>query len=129
MKNLLAFTVVCMLFLVSCGNKSSKSEKETPEIPIEKSMELGDVKKAKNCDEFLDNYEKWINNYLKTMEKYMKNPLDQSLMQDYSKLAQEGMTWYNNWNIMDCASKEKYEKRFEAIANKVDKKMEELGLD
>lgn len=129
MKNLYALTFMFVLFLISCNNNQSNTEATESEISTEKSIESGDFKKSKNCDEFLDNYEKWIDNYLKMIEKYMKNPMDQSLMEDYTKQAADAMTWYSQWDIMECATKEKYEKRFDKISEKVDKKMKELGLE
>lgn len=130
MKNLFALGLLFALFLVSCGNNQTKKESTSDEvITEEKSVVMDDVDEAKNCDEFLDNYEKWVDNYLKIIEKYMKNPMDQSLMNDYTKLANEAMSWYSQWDVLKCASREKYEKRFDEISEKVDKKMEELGLD
>ncbi|WP_346861973.1 DUF6591 domain-containing protein [uncultured Draconibacterium sp.] len=130
MKNLFALSLLFTMFLVSCGNNQTKKESTTDEvITEEKSAVMDEVNETKNCDEFLDNYEKWVDDYLKVIEKYMKNPMDQSLMTDYTKLANEAMTWYSQWDVLKCASREKYEKRFDEISEKVDKKMEELGLD
>ncbi len=79
----------------------------------------------------MDQYEKWMDNYLVMLEKYMKNPMDAKLMEEYMKLAQESMNWMNQWNgkLAVCASKEKYEKRFNEISERAEKKMKELGIE
>ena len=65
------------------------------------------------------------------MSKYMKNPMDAALSEEYMKLAQEGMSWMNQWNskLIYCASVDKYEKRFEEISEKAEKKLEEMGIE
>ena len=66
----------------------------------------------------------------KEVGDFSKNPMDMELANKYMKLATEGMDWATRWsNYYGCAAKEKYNKRFEEIAEKTDKKMKELGLD
>ena len=72
-----------------------------------------------------------MDNYLAMLDKYMKNPMDTKLMEEYMKLAQESMSWMSQWNgkLAVCASKEKYEKRFNEISERAEKKMKELGIE
>ncbi|MCK5171210.1 MAG: hypothetical protein KAQ75_15130, partial [Bacteroidales bacterium] len=82
-------------------------------------------------DEFIDQYEKWMDDYIKMIDKYIKNPTDATLLNEYMKLAQEGMTWMNQWNgkLSYCASKEKYQERFDEITEKAEKKLKEMGIE
>ncbi len=120
-----------MLFM-SCGNNQSKDKSDniSTELSDEKtdSKEIGE---AKDCDEFIDQYEKWMDDYIKMIDKYMKNPTDATLLNEYMKLAQEGSNWMTQWNskLYYCASKEKYQKRFNEITEKAEKKLKELGIE
>lgn len=119
------------MLLTSCNNKQSKNESENPSEEITKSAEDTDFEEAKNCDEFIDQYEKWMDDYIVLLDKYMKNPMDPKLMEQYMKVAQESMNWMNQWNskLIYCSSKDKYQKRFDEISEKADKKLKELGLE
>ncbi len=123
--------LTAMLF-TSCGNKQSKEESTKDSDPkSEESLENDNLEEAKNCDEFIDQYEEWMDDYVELIEKYMKNPMDAALSEEYMKLAQEGMNWMSQWNskLIYCASIEKYEKRFEEISEKAEKKLEEMGIE
>ncbi len=119
------------LLFTSCGNNESKDKKQKPTEEVLKSAEDEDFKEAKNCDEFIDKYEEWMDNYLVLLEKYMKNPMDAKLGEEFTKLAQESMYWMEQWSgkLAVCASKEKYEKRFNEISERAEKKMKELGIE
>lgn len=122
---LLAFSV---FLLVSCGTSSSKSENESSSKEVEINDDTKSV--AKNCDEFLDQYEEWNNESIKLLEAMIKNPMDMELTNKYMMLGSEAMEWTSNWsNFYDCAAKEKYQKRFDEIAEKTEQKLKELGLD
>ena len=132
MKKILSVLFVTALLFSSCGYK--KAADEARENLKEAAEEMGiesDFKEAKNCDEFVDQYEEWMENYLKFLEEYLKNPMDAAKSQEYMKLAQEAMNWAAQWNtkFLNCASKEKYQKRFEEISEKAEKKIKELGLN
>lgn len=134
MKKTILLTIMAAFLIWGCENKQEKNDsagesKTEAAEAIEKAADKADSEKAMNCKEFLDKYEKWIDDYLKVIEKYSKNPMDPTLMGEFTQQAADVMTWYSNWGVMDCATKEKYEKRFDAINDKVDKKMKELGLD
>ncbi len=131
MKTYILIIFCSALLFTSCGNKESKNEKQEPAEEIVKSDDDSDFKEAKNCDEFIDQYEEWMDNYLVLLEKYMKNPMDSKLMEDYMKLAEESMFWLEQWSgkLAVCASKDKYEKRFDEITERAEKKMKELGIE
>lgn len=130
MKKFLSIIILASLLFLACGSNESKNEnkKDSTEISNKDSEKIGE---AKDCDEFIDQYEKWMDDYIKIIDKYMKNPTDATLMNEYLKLAQDGMTWMNQWNskLYYCASQEKYQKRFDEISERAEKKMEELGIE
>lgn len=136
MKSKIILFVFAAVILASCGGNKSK-EKEPEEVlnELEKSLEdsfekEADVIKFKDCDEFLDNYEKWVDSYLEFLEQYLKNPTDAELLSKYTKILEEASSWPMQWtNLVKCSTEEKYQKRFDEISEKADKKMEELGLD
>ena len=131
MKLNVLFFIVMSLLVSSCSNKPSKNDAgENAEKAAAVSGDDTDLKKAKDCDEFIDQYEKWMDNYLALLDKYMKNPMDAALMQQFVKLSEEGAQWASQWNseLVFCASTEKYEKRFNEISEKAEKKLKELGL-
>lgn len=131
MKTLILIIFCTVVVFTSCNNKKSEKTNEESIENQTKSVDGTDFKEAKNCDEFIDQYEKWMDDYVKMLEKYMKNPMDSKLMEEYMKLAQESMNWMNQWNgkLAVCASKEKYEKRFNDITERAEKKMKELGIE
>ena len=117
---------------MSCGNNKSKNEPDKKSTEL--SKEESDSKKiteAKDCDEFIDQYEEWMDDYIKMIDKFMKNPMDATLSSEYMKLAQDGMVWMNQWNgkLYYCASKDKYQERFDEITEKAEKKLKELGIE
>ena len=132
MKIFVSIIFCVAMLLTSCGNNQSKKESvnDTDEL-TNKSLKSDNFEGAKDCDEFIDQYEKWMNDYIKLIEKYMKNPMDAELMEEYMKVAQESMNWMNQWNskLSYCASKKKYEKRFNEITEKAEKKLKEMGIE
>ncbi len=132
MKTFVSIIFCFAMLLTSCSNNQSKKESasDTDELTT-KSLKSTDFDGAKDCDEFIDQYEKWMDDYIKLIEKYMKNPMDAKLMEEYMKVAEESMNWMNQWNskLSYCASKKKYEKRFNEITEKAEKKLKELGIE
>lgn len=127
--------VVCLAILfASCGNSQSKNEEKSDDVieeSINEAIESGDLKEAQNCDEFIDQYEEWMDDYLVLLEKYMKNPMDATLSSEFMEQAQKGAFWMEQWStkLVRCASKEKYQKRFEEISERAEKKLEEMGIE
>jgi len=132
MKTFISVIFFASFLFMSCGNNQSKdgSANELTESS-EELMDSNEIGEAKDCDEFIDQYEKWMNDYIKMIDKYMKNPTDATLLSEYMKLAQEGSSWMTQWNskLYYCASKEKYQKRFDEITEKAEKKLKELGIE
>ena len=130
MKKYISIVLLASLLFTACSNNQSKddSKKENTELEENTDSKIGE---AKDCDEFIDQYEKWMDDYIKMIDKYMKNPTDATLMNEYMKLAQGGMTWMNQWNgkLYYCASQDKYQKRFDEISERAEKKMKELGIE
>ena len=120
------------LLFTSCSNNQSKKESgKAEDQSSDKSIESGDLKKAKDCDEFIDQYEKWMDDYIILIDKYLKNPMDATLMEEYMKVAEESISWMSQWstNLAYCASIEKYQKRFDEISEKAEEKLKEMGID
>ena len=135
MKVLIPIIFCIALLLTACGGKQSvkdeKAKTDSNNELSEEDLESTEFEEAKNCDEFIDQYEKWMDTYLEFIEKYMKNPMDATLSEKYMKLANESIDWANQWStkLVMCATQEKYEKRFDEISEKAEKKLEELGLE
>ncbi len=123
------FAFFGFLLFSGCGNapkdKGSHDEDATEETTDSNKSD----DQIKDCDDFLDRYEKWMDDYLAVLEKYMKNPLDAELVTKYMELSGEAVNWATQWGaLIDCAGEEKYEKRFDEIEEKAEKKLEEMGL-
>ncbi len=132
MKTTLSILLVSVLLLTSCGNSQPKDKSaEKSNDLTEETLKDTDLSDAKNCDEFIDRYEEWMDNYIEMIDKFMKNPMDATLLQEYSTLAEEGMNWMTEWSgkLSYCASKEKHQKRFDEITAKAEKKLEEMGIE
>ncbi|MFH2096867.1 MAG: DUF6591 domain-containing protein [Bacteroidota bacterium] len=84
---------------------------------------------ASDCDEFLDNYEKWVESYLELLDKYIKNPMDMEVLQEYGKVTQEAATWATDWaRLITCSDDEGIQERYDEIQKKIDAKLKELNL-
>ena len=134
MKHLFYLSLVLAFTLYACGGNSSKSDEESSgkdwKETIKSSKKDNDVKEMANCDQFLDQYEEWVDTYLEFLEDYSKNQLDPDVIQKYAEVSQEASEWYMKWGTMyACATREKYQKRFEKIADKIEKKMKEIGME
>jgi hypothetical protein len=142
MKNIMYLLVFSMFLFSSCGSSGSgnKSDQKaageemtvTEENTETEEAEAAEIEKTKisDCDEFLNKYEAWVDDYLDLLEKFKKNPADPDLTQKYLKVTNELADWSQQWfKFIDCNDQEKYEKRYDAISEKVDKKLKELGYE
>lgn len=125
-----------ILLVFACGGNAKQESNNEVESEVvntieEQAEDEAAFGEAKDCDEFIDQYEVWMNDYIDMLDKYMKNPMDATLMQDYMKLAEEATTWMTQWNtkLVPCSSKEKYQKRFDEISEKAEKKLEAMGIE
>jgi len=134
MKKIISLFVFTSLLFASCGNNPSNEKENSTDASEQLTAESensSDLEEPTNCEEYLDRYEKWTNDYIKLVEKYMKNPMDASLSTEFMEQAQEGSLWLEKWSseLADCASQEKYQKRYDEISEKTEKKLEELGIE
>ena len=134
MKTIISLFLFTSLLFASCGTNPSNEKEQANDASEQLNVESeksSDLEEPKNCEEYLDRYEKWTDDYIKLVEKYMKNPMDASLTTEFMKQAQEGSLWLDKWSseLVDCASHEKYQKRYDEISEKTEKKLEELGIE
>lgn len=116
----------------SCGSGTqNKNDQSQVATELEDDREATSGEEITDCDEFLAKYEKWVDKYLVVLEKYKNNPMDPQMAQEFMAVGLEAAEWAEQWtqNHYACTSDEKYQKRFEAISDRVDKKMKELELD
>ena len=133
MKQLFYLSLVLAVTLYACGGNTSKSDEESSRKDrkenVKSSEKDRDAKGIASCSRFLDEYEEWVDTYLDFLEDYSKNPMDPTLAQKYAEVGQEASDWYMKWGSMyACATREKYQKRFKMIAEKVEQKMKEIGF-
>lgn len=144
MRTLIYFMAISVFFFTSCcgGGSENKSDKETAgeEVVVTEEVtesENGETEvieteevEINSCDEFLNKYEEWVDEYLNLLEKFRKNPTDPNLSQQYMKVSNELASWSQEWfKFIDCSNQKEYEKRYDAISEKIDEKMKELGYE
>ena len=134
MKTISTLFLFTSLLFVSCGTNPSNEKEQANDASEQlnaESAKSSDLEEPKNCEEYLDRYEKWTDDYIKLVEKYMKNPMDASLSTEFMEQAQEGSLWLEKWSsdLADCASQEKHQKRYDEISERTEKKLEELGIE
>ncbi|UCH14386.1 MAG: hypothetical protein JSV22_00095 [Bacteroidales bacterium] len=135
MKKLLGLLFIAsLLIFFSCGREKSGSEeessKESSEETKSKKKKGGDAELISNCEDFLDRYEEWVDLYIAALKAYKENPMDAEAMQKYSESMSEAAVWAQDWTkLHTCAMKEKYQKRFEEIADKANKAIEDMGFE
>lgn len=125
---------ICFLFAPSCKEKPKDAEKERDgdtEMSIETVDEsTADSDSTTDCDEFLDEYEEWMDSYLEMMEKYKADPAAFVGTKEWTEMGTKALEWTTKSGqlALDCATDSDYEERMNAIQEKADKKMKELGL-
>lgn len=133
MRTIISILFISAFLFASCGSNQSAEEQNESSVESteEVSSESEDLEEAKNCEEFIDQYEEWSDDYIELLEKYMKNPTDASLSQKFMEQAEKATFWMEQWNskLIYCASQEKYQKRFDEISERADKKLKELGIE
>ena len=132
MKFFMSIIVSTTMVFTACSTNQSKEDKAEELIDaMTEAIEASEFKEAKDCDEFIDQYEKWMDDYIAVIEKYMNDPMDAAMAEEFQKVAIEGTSWMTQWtsNLMYCASEEKYQKRFDEISEKAEEKLEEMGIE
>lgn len=135
-RTVLALVLLSAVFSMSC-KKKQKSEESDQEITIEMTSEDGTKsemvveEKSGDCDDFIDDYEKWMEEYVALLSQHKDNPMGLVASEKYTSMSMEMINWSSKWSQLatDCASNPDYEKRMNEIQEKVDKQMEELGLN
>lgn len=113
--------LISILWFTSCSSSTEKKDSTQKEEKLSEGI--------KDCDDFLEHYEKWIDEYLEIIDSYFKDPSDETIANKYMALMAEGMEWSTKWvALVDCADSDEYEKRFEDISKKVEDKLKDLGL-
>lgn len=132
MKKLFYAFIMLSFLLVSCGGSTEQQTESSDEaVMTEQSDEVTDVEDQaiKDCDDFLDKYDEWTDDYLKVLKAWKEDPTNVEVSESYMELTESMGVWYTDWtNYVQCASSEKYQKRFEDIADKLEKGMEDLGF-
>ena len=116
--------------------EEKKAEKEEATITInmgkdeDSSADLRDSEQSGDCDEFMDDYEKWMERYIELLKKYKENPVGLASSPEYTEMSMELMEWSSKWSTLaiDCAKNPEYESRFKEIQEKAEKEMEALGF-
>lgn len=132
-KSIYALFVAC-LFLFSCGggagtNSSEDGQAAAEEQVTEQESETAD-EAITSCEDFLDSFEEWANAYVDVIEAYMKDPTSIDTRKKYGELSQKAAQWPQEWTThVICAQKEQYQKRYNEITDKLDKRLEELGFE
>lgn len=115
-----------MIFtLSSCGG--SKDDKGSAKEEAEAEKTKADEKIA-DCDDFLKRYEEWMNGYIEVMEAvFTGTGEEEGLQERWDAMVQEAVTWSTQWvTLSECSMNEEYVKKFEEIADRAAKKMEEV---
>ncbi len=126
--------IASILISFSCGGEKTGGEEKSSEESKKESMSKkkeNDTKEIiSTCEDFLDRYEEWLDLYIEALKAYKENPFDTETMQKYTEAMAEASVWAQNWTKMyTCAASEKYQKRFEEIADKASKALEEIGVE
>ncbi len=135
MKKLLSLLFVASLVIFySCGGGKSSDRDESSG---KSSTEAKSLKKSKTgddlistCEDFLDSYEEWVDLYIEAIKEYRENPYDKDKMTKYMQAMTEASVWTQDWvKLHTCAMQEKYQKRFEEIADRANRELKEMGIE
>lgn len=145
MKYLTIFLLALSLTLFACGSEDKKPELEettmdeifndtegeqTPPQELDENFIRDEDTDEYQCDQFLNNYEKWANDYIDLIAKWKKNPTNAVLTQEFQDLSMKAGEWVQQWKgFFNCANTERYKKRYDEIAKKLEKKSKEYGLE
>ena len=123
------FAILGFMICSGCGNAPKDTGSNDADVTEESSDSKKSDDEINDCDDFLDKYEEWMDDYLALLDDYMENQMDAKMAIKYMELAGEALTWVTEWAALyDCVGDEKYEKRFDEIEKKAEKKLEEMGL-
>ena len=122
----IGIAIIFGIFIMACGNTEESNTTDETEVTEKSSTEAAKAKsddandKSKDCEEYLDNFEKWAEDYIKVLDKIKSNPTDQTVATEYAKLAPEVSNWAMKWGeLMHCAQDEAFVKRYEEITQRI----------
>ncbi|MEM9000001.1 MAG: DUF6591 domain-containing protein [Bacteroidota bacterium] len=137
MKKPILFLLLISLCIFGCKDKEEKDKTPIDGTEVSFSDSKNGSKdpdrfeKAKDCDEFIDQYEDWMDKYVAFFEKYKDNPMGAVTSKEYQEMAVEASSWSQQWMSLaiSCSNNESYGQRFKKISSRAEKKMEELGFN
>lgn len=90
--------VLC--FFICCIIMSSYTESKVEQVASRAIMASNDIVSDtiktvmfNECEQFLQDYEKWVQSYIALIERYQKNPQDKTIMKDYENMVGQIRTW------------------------------------
>ncbi|MBR5237021.1 MAG: hypothetical protein IKW06_06605 [Clostridia bacterium] len=110
-------SLVLVLSLVACGDKSTSDEEILSDLEVVLDSEEEATPVTTNNDEnvtentetavktvewreFLKEYENWVDSYVAILKKYSNNPTDMSILSDYTKMVTELAEWQTRTDDM-----------------------------
>ncbi|MBX2827362.1 MAG: hypothetical protein KTR22_04335 [Flavobacteriaceae bacterium] len=130
--------IICIgmlvVLLVSCNKKTKETNSDATTQMETESVELKSDTETNvaltGCDKFLNEYEAWMNGFIEIMARHKDDPVGLVGDPEYTKTMGEGIDWATRWmqQPQACMANSNYSKRFDAIQERAETKMKELGL-
>ena len=127
---LLVITAILFLGLQACKEKSDESNSNNGLETAQEPQEEVTFEKAEDCDQFIDQYEEWSEEYIAFLSKYKDEPMKAVTSPEYGQMMSKASSWSQEWLSISvsCAQNSSYEEKVEAIMNRMEEKIEELGF-
>jgi len=133
MKKIIVLVCVIGLSFASCGDQP-KDKDTDPEVALENELKNKESdtssEKIKDCDDFLDTFEKWTLDLIALMENHEGDPIGLATNTTYTNTMLKGVDFMQDWDTISvsCATNNSYEARMKAIQEHMKKRQEELGF-
>ncbi len=128
---LISLLIISVLIMYSCGsdNKTENNNKENTEevdntentddasVTDNEIEEEEDNETTMDCNEFLAEYEVFMLKYTEACKSYLETPTDQTLLINYTTLADEAYVWDNS--TPDCKDDPAFMAKLSEIQMKV----------
>ena len=118
--------------MLSCKNETPETNLETEARAEQANAKSNSEKssKIKDCDDFLNTYEKWANDLIELMAKHKDDPVTLATSPEYINTMMESTNYLRDWQTIavSCAQDDSYEKRMKTIQDNLVHKQKELGL-
>ena len=134
MKTKISLILCAFLLLIACNKKVSdtknKTEVSTEENKVEKVSKQNSSETIKDCDDFLNTYEKWTGDLITLMAKYKDDPVTLATSPEYMDTMMKGMNFSKQWVTIStsCSTDDTYSKRMKEIQQRMEEKQKELGI-